>query len=51
MDAGARWDELVGRILDDFNRDNVDDVGPLGGDQSMTLLRDMSELEEGTMNS
>jgi hypothetical protein len=35
------------KILTEFNRENLDDVGPVGGDQSMTLLKDMNDLEAG----
>ena len=34
------------RILDEFNRDNTPDVKPLGGDQSVAVLKDMNELGE-----
>lgn len=32
------------RIVDEFNRENLDDVGPLGGDQGMKVLNEMNEL-------
>jgi hypothetical protein len=35
------------RILDDFSRSTLDDVGPVGGhDQSMRVLGEMNELGE-----
>jgi hypothetical protein len=30
-----------------MNRENLDDVGPIGGDQPMAVLKDMNELEAG----
>jgi len=35
------------RILDQFNRENLDDVGPLGVDHGMAVLRKMNDLEAG----
>ena len=35
------------KALDDFNRSTLDDVGPLGGDKEMAVLKDMNELEAG----
>jgi len=35
------------RILDEFNRSTLDDVGPVGGDQGMAILKDMNDLEVG----
>jgi hypothetical protein len=33
------------RILDEFNRDNMDDVGPIGGhEQGMKVLSEMNSL-------
>ena len=29
------------RVLDQFNRENLDDVGPLGGEQGMKVLSEM----------
>jgi transcription antitermination factor NusA-like protein len=34
------------RILDEFNRDNMDDVGPLRGDQGRKVLQEMNQLGE-----
>jgi uncharacterized protein YfeS len=34
------------RILRAMNMENMDDVGPLGGDQGMAVLKDMNELGE-----
>jgi hypothetical protein len=33
--------------VNEFNRSTVDYVGPVGGDQSMTVLKDMNDLEAG----
>ena len=33
------------RLLDSLNKSTLDDVGPVGGDQSMAVLKDMNELE------
>jgi hypothetical protein len=35
------------RVLDEFNRSTLDDVGPLGGDQAMNVLKEMNDLEAG----
>ena len=35
------------RILGEFNRSTLDDVGPLGGNQGVAGLKDMIELEAG----
>ena len=36
------------RILNQFNRENMDDVGPIGGaEQEMKVLNEMNELESG----
>jgi len=35
------------KFLDDFNRDNKPDVGPLGGKQGMKVLQDMNDLDAG----
>jgi hypothetical protein len=35
------------RFLSDFNASTLDDVGPVGGDQSMAVLKEMNELEAG----
>ena len=32
------------RILDQFNRENLDDVGPVGGEQGMKVPQEMNEL-------
>jgi hypothetical protein len=33
------------RLLDSLNKSTLDDVGPVGGDQSMAVLNDMNEVE------
>jgi hypothetical protein len=33
------------KILSEFNRQNLNEVGPLGGDQSMSVLKDMNEFQ------
>jgi hypothetical protein len=33
------------RVLVDFNASTLDPAGPVGGDQSMAVLKDMNELE------
>jgi len=33
--------------LDEFNRSTLGDVGPLGGDNGMAVLKDMNDLELG----
>jgi len=35
------------QVLDEFNQSTLDDVGPLGGDQAMAVLKDMNDLESG----
>ena len=36
-----------GRVLEAFNRENMDDVGPLGGaEQGMTILSEMNSLTD-----
>lgn len=35
------------RVLDSFNKSTLDDVGPLGGDQSIAVLKDMNDLDSG----
>jgi hypothetical protein len=50
--ALQRWREFsnLGRkdkILNEFNRDQMDDVGPLGADRGLAVLQDMNELEAG----
>jgi hypothetical protein len=35
------------RILNEFNRDNTPDVQPLGGDQGMAVVKQMTDLEAG----
>ena len=35
------------KILDEFNCSTLDDVGPLGGDPGMAVLKDMNDLEAG----
>jgi hypothetical protein len=36
--------ERRNRILDQFNRENLDDVGPVGGEQRMKVLSEMNSL-------
>jgi hypothetical protein len=33
------------RILKEFNQSTLDDVGPLGDDQTMAVLNDMNQLQ------
>jgi hypothetical protein len=33
------------QLLVSLNKSTLDDVGPVGGDQSMAVLKDMNELE------
>jgi hypothetical protein len=35
------------RVLNDFNQSTLDPVGPVGGEQGMSVLKDMNELEAG----
>lgn len=47
--ALKRWREFSNperreKILHEFNRAQMDDVGPLGGDQGMTVLKDINDL-------
>jgi hypothetical protein len=37
--------------LDEFNRSTLGDVGPLGGDNGMAVLKDMNDLESELMDS
>ena len=39
--------ETRDRVLDEFNRSTLDDVGPLGGKQGVRVLPEMNELEAG----
>jgi uncharacterized protein YfeS len=34
------------RILNEFNRDNMDDVGPVGGESGMKVLSEMNSLAD-----
>lgn len=34
------------RILDQFNRENLDDVGPLGGDKGEKFLSELNEMAD-----
>jgi hypothetical protein len=34
------------RILDQFNRENMDDVGPLGRDQEIKVLKEINEMQD-----
>jgi hypothetical protein len=43
---------LVSHLLEEtihppINRSTLDDIGPLGGDQGMAVLKEMNELEAG----
>ena len=39
-------DQLIFRVLEQFNRSTMDDVGPLGSDQGMAVLKYMNDFEE-----
>jgi uncharacterized protein YfeS len=50
--ALKRWREFSNperreKVLAEFNRDQMDDVGPLGGDQGIAVLKEMNDLEVG----
>ena len=34
------------RVRDEFNRSTLDDVGPVGGEQGMRVLREMNESKK-----
>lgn len=34
------------KILNEFNRDNLDDVGPVGGEDRMKVLQEIKEMDE-----
>jgi hypothetical protein len=34
------------RILNEFNRSTLDDVGPVGGDKEEKFLRDLNEMQD-----
>jgi hypothetical protein len=34
------------RILDEFNRSILDDVGPVGGDKGETFLKELNEMQD-----
>jgi hypothetical protein len=34
------------RILDQFNRENLDDVGPIGGDKGEKFLIELNEMAD-----
>ena len=34
------------RILDEFNRSTLDDVGPVGGDKGEKFLRELNEMAD-----
>jgi len=36
--------EMRDRVLEQFNRSTLDDVGPVGGDQCMVALKEMNDL-------
>ena len=38
--------EVRDRILNDFNRDQMDDVGPVGGDQEIKVLKELNEMQD-----
>jgi hypothetical protein len=38
--------ERRNRILYEFNRDNTDDVGPVGGDKGEKFLSELNEIAE-----
>jgi hypothetical protein len=35
------------RLLDSLNKSTLDDVGPVGGEKGMAVLKDMNDLEAG----
>ena len=40
--------QVRGRILDEFNRENMDDVGPVGGaEQGMKVLSEINSMTDG----
>ena len=44
MDEDLNNPETGDRILNDFNRDYQADVGPLGGNKGMAVLKEMNDL-------
>lgn len=38
--------EVMKRILEEFNQSTLDPVGPVGGDQGMTVLKELNELDQ-----
>ena len=38
--------ERRNRILDQFNRENMDDVGPVGGDKGEKFLSELNEMAD-----
>jgi hypothetical protein len=38
--------ERRNRILEQFNRENMDDVGPVGGDQEIKVLKELNEMTD-----
>jgi len=35
------------RVLGEFNRSTLDDVGPVGGDQAVAVLKEVNDPEAG----
>jgi hypothetical protein len=38
--------EKRNRILDQFNRENLDNVGPIGGDKGEKFLSELNEMQD-----
>ena len=38
--------ERRNRILNEFNRDQLDDVAPIGGDKGEKFLRELNEMQD-----
>jgi uncharacterized protein YfeS len=34
------------RLLDSFNKSTLDDVGPIGGDQEIKVLKELNEMAD-----
>ena len=34
------------KVIDEFNRSTLDDVGPVGGDQEIKVLKELDEMQE-----
>ena len=49
--ALRQWNRLANpqsrdKILNEFNRDQMDDVGPLGGDKGEKFLKELNEMAD-----